>query len=730
MLKELSGRVERILFHNEENGYTVAKIKARELNSLITVVGNLLNPVPGTTLKIKGEWIRHPKFGKQFKISQYETVVPETSRGISNYLGSGLIKGLGPVMAERIVKQFGRKTLEILNKNPEKLSLVEGIGKKRISMIKKAWDEQAEVRSLSIFLHTHDIGSRYIRPVYKAYGTRAIDVIRANPFKLAGDIPGIGFKSADQIARKLGLPKDSPTRIDAGVLFVLNQCVDEGHVFFPFEALVKKSREILSVHRDSIIRTLGRLAETGQVVIEDQPDRLAKNLERGRAVYLSWYHVCEKSVARRLNALRTSSRTVNGPMDSKRAVQWVQKALALTLVDAQIKAVNLALHEKVLIITGGPGTGKTTILQAILKIYSKLNTRMELSAPTGRAAKRMSEATGYKAKTIHRLLSYSYSSGGFKKNEKNPLKVDLVIVDEVSMIDIVLMHHLLKAIPRNAVLILVGDVNQLPSVGAGNVLNDMIESGVIRVVELTEIFRQAEKSQIIFNAHRINQGNLPLLKPSLPGNKNISDFYFIDQENPGKVLELILELVKKRIPRRFGLDPFEDIQVLTPMHKGLLGSDKLNESLQEILNPEGETVHQGGRNFRVHDKVMQIRNNYDKEVFNGDIGKVSEIDLISRELTVVYDLRPVRYGFEEMDEIVPAYAISIHKSQGSEYPAVVIPIMTQHFILLQRNLIYTAITRGTRLVVIIGTRKALTIGVKNNKTLERYSSLKIRLSDH
>ena len=718
-LVDLQGQIERVTYTNDENGYTIAKLKVYGQRDLVTIVGNLMAPTPGEILRMRGEWANHPKYGEQFKIVQYKSMVPASVYGIEKYLGSGLIKGIGPVMAKRIVQVFAEKTLEVIEKDAEKLTEVHGIGKKRIGMILKAWEEQKEIREVMLFLQTHGVSSGYATKIFKQYGNRSIEVVKENPYRLAMDIFGIGFLTADRIAEKLGFAKDSEVRAEAGILYVLHELSDEGHVYYPYEPLIEKCQEILEVEREVIVRALGTIAEQEKIVIEDLGEEAGE-----KAVYLAKFHFSETSTAARIRTLGNASKSIR-KIDSEKAVEWVQGQLSITLAEKQIEAVKTGIENKVMVITGGPGTGKTTIINAILKIFSKLKVGILLAAPTGRAAKRMSEATGHEAKTIHRMLEYSIQKGGFQKDEEDPLECDLLIVDEASMIDIILMHHLLKAVPLQATLILVGDVNQLPSVGAGNVLRDIIASGAVPVVELNEIFRQAKESLIIVNAHRINSGQIPPLKPS---REKLDDFYFIEQEDPEEVLKTILDLVKKRIPGRFRFDPIDDIQVLTPMHKGTVGASNLNMELQKALNPSEEELIRGSRAYHVRDKVMQVRNNYDKEVFNGDIGRITRIDQENQEVTISFDGREVIYDYPDLDEIVLAYAASVHKSQGSEYPAVIIPLLTQHYVLLQRNLIYTAVTRGRKLVVIVGTKRALAIAVKNNKTEKRYSYLKNRLA--
>lgn len=722
MQTDLNGQIERVTYHSEETGYTIARVKVYGQSDLITIVGNLIAPSPGEVLHMKGQWISHPKFGEQFKVIQYRTAIPASVYGIRKYLGSGLIKGIGPVMAKRIVNRFGEDTLTVIEKNIERLVEVEGIGKKRIDMIQKAWDDQKEIREVMVFLQSHGVSSGYAAKIFKQYGNSSIPIVTENPYRLAMDIFGIGFITADHIAEKLGFQKNSPLRIKAGVIYVLHQLSDDGHVYFPYEPLITECRKILDVDRDDIVEGIAAIELEKLIVIEDISDSREGQPENNKAVFLEKFHFCETSISRRLKSLVQGEKSIRRIQEDK-ALDWVQKQLSITLASRQIEAIRMAIRNKVMVITGGPGTGKTTIINAVLKIFSQLQVKILLAAPTGRAAKRMSETTGHESRTIHRLLEFSMTRGGFQKDEDSPLDCDLLIVDEASMMDTVLMHHLLKAIPVHSTFILVGDVNQLPSVGAGNVLNDIINSEKVAVVRLNEIFRQAQKSRIIVNAHSINNGIVPYTgKPS-----QNDDFYFIEQEDPQKVLEKILQLVTTRIPDRFGFHSVDDIQVLSPMHRGVIGAGNLNQELQKALNREDRGVVSGNRSFLVNDKVMQIRNNYDKDVFNGDIGRIQSVSSEQQEVVICFDGRNLVYDFSDLDEIVLAYAISVHKSQGSEYPAVVIPVLTQHYMLLQRNLIYTAVTRGKKLVVLVGTRKALAISVKNNKTQHRYTRLKYRL---
>jgi len=723
MPDELQGQIERITYTNEENGFTIAKVRVKGKHDLVTVVGNFMSPAPGEILRMTGQWQNHPKYGEQFRVAEYGSMVPATVYGIERYLGSGLIKGIGPVMSKRIVDRFGDETLEVIEKEIERLAEVDGVGEKRIRMIRKAWEEQKQVREVMLFLQGQGISTGYATKIFKQYGDRSIQVVRDNPYRLAVDIFGIGFVTADRIAEKLGFAKDSQLRAQAGILYVLRALAEEGHVYFPYDSLINRSREILGVDREVIVKALGTIAFQKKVVIEDLNEDMEDFRENYKAVYLAKYHVSETGIAASLKGLLRGKGSIR-ELDSRRAIQWVERQLSITLADKQMEAVKSALQSKVLVITGGPGTGKTTIINAIIKILSRLGIKIVLGAPTGRAAKRMIESTGHEAKTIHRLLEYSVREGRFKRNQEKPLDCDLLVVDEASMMDTILMHHLLKAVPVSAILILVGDVNQLPSVGPGSVLKDIISSGIVPVVELSEIFRQARESLITVNAHRINEGSLPLT--STPGGK-LDDFYFIEQEDPGEVLRILLDLARERIPRRFGFDPVEDIQVLSPMHRGILGAGNLNVELQRALNPTENGLIRGSRSFRIDDKVMQIRNNYEKEVFNGDMGRIKRIDAESQEVIVHFDGRELPYDYNDLDEIVLAYAVSVHKSQGCEFPAVLMPVHTQHYVMLQRNLLYTAVTRGRKLVILVGMKRALALAVKNASIERRYTYLEHRL---
>ncbi len=721
---DIEGEIHRITYSSEETGYTVAQMKVKGSPFPVTVVGNILAPSPGETLKVRGNWTTHPKFGKQFSVESYSIKTPVTLLGIKNYLGSGLIKGIGSVMASRIVEKFGEKSLEIIEKKPEELCKVEGIGPKRISVIKNAWREQRDIRDLMLFLQSHGIGPGPAVKIFRRYGHNAISILTRNPYKLATDVFGIGFLTADAIAEKLGFEKNAPVRVEAGVLFVLNHLTEEGHVFYPYNQLIRRCADILKNPVEEVVRAFRNLAGKGEIIIEDTQTVTGEIAQGNKPVYLKRYYESETGIAHHLSRIMKTDSPFP-EINIEKALDWVQKKIKIRFADRQKEAVKIAVSSKLMIITGGPGTGKTTVINAIIRIYRELKAKILLCAPTGRAAKRMSETSSYPAKTIHRALEYAPALGSFQKNSDNPFKESVLIVDEVSMIDTILMSHFLKAVPDSAVLIMVGDINQLPSVGAGNVLKDLINSGRIPCIELNEIFRQSEGSAIIINAHKINNGFMP----EMSNEDRNGDFFYIEQSDPERVLNIILELVSRRVPGRFGLDPFHDIQVLSPMHKGVVGTGNLNNCLQETLNPAEAKLIKGERSFRINDKVMQLKNNYDKDVYNGDIGKITDINNSVQKVTVSYDHRRVDYEYSEMDEVTLAYAISVHKSQGSEYPAVIIPLLPQHYILLQRNLIYTAVTRGKKLVVIIGSKKALSMGINNDRIAERFTNLSLRLQN-
>jgi len=719
MSQTLEGQVDRIVYSNDQNLYTVVRLKAKGIPEPVTVVGRLAGTTPGQEIRVSGKWETHTKYGRQFRANSYSISLPVQIQGIRKYLGSGLIQGIGPEMANRLVKRFGEKTLEVIEQRPKDLLDVEGIGEKRLQMILDAWEDQKEVRNVMIFLQGHGVSTGYSAKIFKQYGQDAIRVVTENPYRLATDVFGIGFAIADQIAEKINIPRNSLIRAEAGILHVLEKMTERGNVYGLYEDVLRQAEELLGIDQSILQRAFANLADSRRIVVEDFG---ADKKEKG--VYLKAFHAAETGLAKRVNALLTVPVRLH-EMDAEKVKKLLEKRLAITPSTEQMSALQTTLSSKISIITGGPGTGKTTLINAIVTVFEAAGKGVLLTAPTGRAAKRLSEVTRHEAKTIHRLLAYSFKNGKFQKNELNPLDADVIIVDEASMVDVFLMYHLLKAVPFTAVLILVGDVCQLPPVGPGNCLRDMIDSGRIPTVFLTQIFRQARESLIVVNAHRINAGQFPTIRAQ--NRRKLQDFYFIQQDDAEKVVSTIKELCRERIPNRFKLNPITDIQVLTPMHKGIVGTTNLNRVLQQALNPSNDTIERMGRTFKLGDKVMQIRNNYSKEVFNGDIGTIIHVDQKIPRLTVKYDVRSVVYDLADFDELVLAYAVSVHKSQGSEYPAVILPVMTQHFVLLQRNLIYTAVTRARQLVVLIGTTRALAIAIRNDRPQKRMTRLAFRL---
>lgn len=723
--RTLRGTLERVVFHNEENGYTVLRMRVQSKADPVTVVGSMYAPQPGVGLTVTGVWVNDNRFGRQFKMESFETLLPATLEGIKHYLGSGLIRGIGKRIAERIVTEFGECTFRVLDDDPDELTRVKGITPRLVSDIKKAWAEHKGIRDLIMFLQPHGISTSYAVRIFRHYGADALDIVRENPYRLAMDIHGIGFVTADAAAMKLGFAPDSELRAEAGLLYTLRQLNDEGNVFYPYEELTHRTADVLGVEAETVRGAITALVRDERVVLDEL---VADSGETVQAVYLSRFHHYETSIAHYLRRILRSPKSVRFA-EPEKLLAGVLNALPLSLAEEQVEAARACISDKVLVVTGGPGTGKTTVINAIIRLFEQSKARVLLAAPTGRAAKRMAETSGREAKTIHRLLEYSPREDGFARGENNPLACGLLVVDEASMLDTMLMYHLMKAVPLGSTVVFVGDVNQLPSVGPGNVLKDVIASGAVSVVRLTEVFRQAAESEIIVNAHRINQGEVPPLQHYAD---KLSDFYFIRQDDPERATDMIVDLVKNHIPRRFGFDPINDIQVLAPMHKGGAGVGILNQRLQTALNPkrEGEAkLQRGERHYFLDDKVMQLRNNYDKDVFNGDVGRICRVDRENRELTVRFDERNIIYSAEELDEITPAYAISVHKSQGSEYPAVVMPVLTQHYVLLQRNLLYTGVTRGKRLVVLVGSPRALSIAVNNNKMHKRYTWLAKRLAE-
>lgn len=737
----LSGAVERVTFYNAENGYSVIRLRPERLSrhvgldreGLATVVGNLPELSPGENVKLQGKWVNHSKHGMQFQVEICEQTMPATVAGMRRYLGSGLIKGIGPSLAERIVQAFGAQTFEVIEHYPERLREVPDIGPKRSARIAAAWEEQRAVKEIMIFLHGHGVSTNLAIKIYKTYGDQALEIVQADPYRLARDIYGVGFKTADKIAQALGLPPDHPSRIEAGVIFALNEATDDGNVYFPRDLLVERSAELLGLQRELIPAAIERLSQDDRVRLDVIPfgaDELgnkgdgaqgSKGVMEPRmaygqqAVYLTPLYVSESSVAERLRRLA----------EARAAYHVSQPSLAVAttnLSPEQKSAIEMALTHPVSVLTGGPGTGKTTCLKALITFLDAAGKRYALASPTGRAAKRLSESTGRPASTIHRLLGPSPAEG-FKFNAQNPLPIDFLVVDEASMLDLVLTNHLLKAVRVGTHLLLVGDVDQLPSVGAGDVLRDVIASGTAPVTRLSVIFRQAADSHIITNAHRINRGQMP----EFP--KESTDFYLFPVETPDEAAHWVQDVVCNRIPQKFGLDT-RAIQVLAPMYRGPVGVTALNQRLQEALNPASPLKPEKllfGTIFRPGDKVMQTQNNYDKDAYNGDIGYVLALDPIEHSLMVDFDGRQVLYDWSECDQLVLAYSVSVHKSQGSEFPAVVIPLVTSHYLMLQRNLLYTAATRAKKLCVLVGSRKAIWIAVNNDKVAHRYTALDWRL---
>ncbi len=710
---EIRGSIERIVFHNEENGYTIFRLRPENKLDLETLVGTMQSPQAGTQIKARGRYTVHPKFGKQLQMESYIEERPSSVEGIRAFLASGCIRGIGKKWAEKIVSHFGSDTFNILDHDPDRMLEIPRFGQKRLTAVKLSWAEHQGVRELMIFLQEHGIGASFAFRIYKHYERHAIEIVKENPYRLAMDVFGIGFHTADMLAMKLGFDSNCLLRAEAGLLYMLMELSSEGHIYYPEDKLIEKTSGDLNIDSGLVAEALTNLQKEERIVIDELDDH--------RGVYLYRHYFYESKIAFYLKRLLNSPRTACFK-NVEATINTVLSKMKIELAEEQLEAVHTATKSKIMVLTGGPGTGKTTILNAIIKVFQSIGAKVLLAAPTGRAAKRMTETSGVEAKTIHRLLEFSPKEEGFGRNENNPLACALLVVDEASMMDTMLMYHLIKAAPMGATLIFVGDVNQLPSVGPGNVLRDIIASGTVPVVELIEVFRQAAESDIICNAHLINKGELPYFRSGLK-----TDFYLFKQENGEECAELIVDLVKNRIPKRFGFAP-EEIQVLCPMTKGSTGTLNLNKELQQALNPSPRQIVRGDKIFKLNDKVMQIRNNYDKDVFNGDMGYIIIINAEERELTIRFDERNIIYDFEELDEIVPAYAITIHKSQGAEYPVVIVPLLMQHFVMLERNLIYTAVTRGKKMVVLVGQMKALAMGVKNNKIRKRYTWLAKRLA--
>ena len=695
--------VERITYQNTENGYTVLKCAAKNYKDLVTVVGIMPEIHVGAVLSLEGMWKMDSKYGRQFSAEKFEETLPATVYGIEKYLGSGLIKGVGPKFAKRIVAKFGKDTLDIIEKNPDALNNVEGIGKVRVERIKKSWQEQKEIKNIMLFLQSHEVSTSHATRIFKTYGNKSIQIVQENPYRLADDIWGIGFKTADRIAEKMGFEKDRFIRLRSGILYALNKLAENGHCVAVMDQLIQKAKELLETDIPELEITLDEMMRTGDVIRYEE------------AIYLPPFYYSETGCAKRLlRLLETKSET---KADAENIVKSVIQNAAIAYDEIQEEAIRTAVNSKVMVLTGGPGTGKTTTTMGIISALQMMGCQILLAAPTGRAAKRMAETTGMEAKTIHRLLEYKMPDG-YQKNEEHPLEGDVLILDECSMVDVMLMYNLLKAVPPQMSLILVGDTDQLPSVGPGNVLKDVIASGIVPVIRLTRIFRQAQGSRIIMNAHRINRGE-PI---DMRGGKD-SDFFFAQKETNEEVVDTLVRYCTKNLPNYYHVDAFRDIQVLTPMQRGICGAANLNQLLQEAMNPCSLFLKRGGTQYRLGDKVMQIRNNYDKEVFNGDIGTISKVDIEERELAVCYDGRDVTYDISELDELTLAYAVTIHKSQGSEYPIVVMPFTMSHFVMLQRNLLYTGVTRAKKILVLIGEKKAVFYAVGNETTTGRNTKL-------
>ena len=800
-METLQGILERIVYESSDTGYTVGRLSARDHAELITVVGNLASINPGESLLLQGQWVDNPRYGRQFQIEKYETILPANVVGLRKYLGSGLIKGIGPKMAGLIVRKFGMDTMDVIENEPEKLARVPGIGRKRVKIIKEAWEAQREIKNVMIFLQSHDVSTAHAAKIYKTYENDAIPIVTEDPYRLADDIYGIGFVTADTIAQKLGIDKDAPQRVQAGIKYVLSQKADDGHVFQRRAELIEACQTMLEQELEAIEQGISALVEKEEIinpgftdvvdsdeqvtvdetqdnyeisetdqepVSTENPDaptptdtKLLKSVGESEpttddysAIYLAPFYYAELGVANQFLRLLASQEHSPGllPPNMTRFLTQLENEMDLHFAPQQRKAIYTAMTTRAMILTGGPGTGKTTTVVGMIRLFDAAGRRITLTAPTGRAAKRLSETTGREAKTIHRLLEFSPQNNGFKRNRQNPLDTDVVIVDETSMVDLVLMNRLMQAIRPTTTVILIGDTDQLPSVGAGNVLRELIDSHKIPVIQLTEIFRQAQESMIVTNAHRINKGDFPELTGDTDRN-----FFFMEEEDPEAITELVCSLIADRLPQHYDYHPIDDIQLLCPMRRGMLGTESFNKRLQEVLNPEYTTpashplekarfgfqtyrqpsrrsegtspVSRTAGGFRVGDKVMQVRNNYDYEVFNGDIGRVLAIEHLDKKVYLQFPDKQVAYDTADLGELVLAYATTVHKAQGSEYPAVVIPLHTQHYLMLQRNLLYTGITRAKECVVIVGTKRALGICIRNNQVMQRNGYLAERLQE-
>lgn len=718
-LEHLSGSVERVTFHNEDSGFCVLKVKAKGQRDLVTVVGSSGTVGPGEYIDCSGTWVTNREYGLQFKAENLRIVLPATLEGMEKYLGSGLVKGIGPHFAKQLIEAFGLKVFDVIENTPNRLMELSGIGMSRRDSVVKSWLDQKMIREIVVFLQSHGIGTARAVRIYKTYGQQSIAKVRENPYRLALDIQGIGFKTADALAERLGIGRESLVRAEAGVRHVLQQASNDGHCAQILNKLIESAVALLEIPEDIIQNAIQGELKAGRLV--------AEMVEEETLIFLAAFYWAEVGVVKNLKRLSLYKTSWMKDIDIEKAIPWVEGKTGLKLSATQKDAIRMALQHKIVIITGGPGVGKTTLVNSILKIIRAKTNKVLLGAPTGRAAKRLSDSTGIEAKTLHRMLEFDPQGRGFKRDEHNPLEADLVVIDEMSMVDISMMNNLLKAIPEEAGLLLVGDVDQLPSVGPGAVLANLIDSEQIPTVRLTEIFRQAKASQIVVNAHRVNLGNLP---KNVPVSSQLTDFYFIDADTPELIHEKLMQVVTERIPLRFGFDPIRHIQVLAPMNRGGLGARALNIDLQKSLNPNGQNaITRFGYSYAEGDKVIQTVNNYNKEVFNGDIGFITNINLETSVMMVLFEGRLVEYEFDELDELSLAYATTIHKAQGSEYPAVVIPIATQHYMLLQRNLLYTGLTRGKSLVVIVGQLKALAMAVRTVRSTKRLTNLSNRLMD-
>lgn len=715
----VTGSVERVSFHNEESGFAVLRVKVKGRREPVTVVGTVPAVNEGEWVDAIGRWQSNPQYGVQLRADELRTTRPETREGLLKYLGSGAIRGVGPTMADRLIKAFGTKVFEVIESNPDNLLQVSGIGPVRRDMLVVSWQEQRAVQEIMVFLHSHGVSTARAHRIYKTYGDQAIEEVRRDPYCLMRDIRGVGFRTADTVAQRLGVARDSPLRARAGVEFILQELTDAGHCAFPRDRLIGRTTDQLEIPGPVVGAALEEALAGGRLVVH-RHDR------HGELVYLAALDAAERKAAYSLSRLARGRHPV-GEVDGPRACAWVEKLLGLTLAASQRDALLEALRSKVMVITGGPGVGKTTLVNAIVRVMAVRKMDVVLCAPTGRAARRLTETSGREARTIHRLLEYNPHSGRFQRTAEQPLEGDVFVVDETSMVDITLSAHLFQAVPPGAALILVGDVDQLPSVGPGNVLADIINSGTVPVARLTEVFRQAAESRIITAAHAVNAGRVPELSRGGSG-EPLRDLYFVEAEDPAQGAEMVVRLVQEAIPRRFGLDPRRDVQVLSPMQRGELGVRNLNLVLQQALNPLGEGVQRYGWTYRVGDRVMQLENDYDREVFNGDVGWIETLDPEKREMGVRFEERLLAFGFDDLDALAPAYAATVHKAQGSEFPAVVVPVHTQHYVLLQRNLLYTALTRARSLAVLLGTRRALAIAVGRVDARRRITTLTERLT--